>query len=287
MVERAVRTVKSLLTALCDTHLESWDQHLDLMCLAYNSTTHATTGAPPYFVWFGRPPPLPVPLVPLDLADSTLPQSAQAYRLTVVTELLRAYEAVRAHTASAVAHRQEQQLASGTMHSYTRGDLVWLHTPSMAAKSKSRKMHNPWQGPYLIMSMSTSAKQVTLLIPRPENARFQQVVSVARLRPYTSPLQQLWLNHGTGWKFPHSVYERRLNNGHEEFRVRWLALKPTADSWVDASSLPEHVKQSFWRNHRRPLPSSTPPSPLPPPLPPPTPTPSRQRLLQPRRTSPT
>ena len=288
VVERAVRTVKSVLTAMCDTqcHLDTWDQHLDILCLAYNSTTHATTGAAPFFIWFGRPPPLPAPLVPLDLADSSIPASAQAYRLSVVQELLQAYDLVRANTAATVARRHEQHAASSVLHMYSQGDLVWLHTPAMAAKAQSRKMCNPWQGPYLVMSMPSSAKQITLLTPRPDNARFQQTVSVARLRPYTTPLESLWFNHGTGWRFPYSVYQRRINDGKEEFHVRWLALKPTPDSWIDGTKLPEHVKQSFWRHHRSlpspPLPvPAAPPPPRPPSAPAVAPTPRRPALPRP------
>ena len=48
LVERQNRTLLILLRVFCSRRMRDWDQHLDEVLGAYNSTRHATTGLTPY-----------------------------------------------------------------------------------------------------------------------------------------------------------------------------------------------------------------------------------------------
>ena len=53
LVEWQNRTLLSLLRVLCPRRMRDWDQHLDEVIGAYNSTRHATTGFSPYMLTRG------------------------------------------------------------------------------------------------------------------------------------------------------------------------------------------------------------------------------------------
>ena len=94
MVERLVRTVKSLLTAQLDSVPGQWDDRISFVLFAYNNTLHSETGEIPYYLWFGRPPVALSSLLttPSDLPTST---STQDYRDHLWRNLATAFELVR------------------------------------------------------------------------------------------------------------------------------------------------------------------------------------------------
>ena len=47
LVERQNRTFLTLIRVFCSRRMRDWDQHLDEVLGAYNSTRHATTGFHP------------------------------------------------------------------------------------------------------------------------------------------------------------------------------------------------------------------------------------------------
>ena len=53
LVERQNRTLLTLLRVFCSRRMRDWDQCLDEVIGAYNSTRHATTGFSPYMLTRG------------------------------------------------------------------------------------------------------------------------------------------------------------------------------------------------------------------------------------------
>jgi len=71
-VERFNRTLIDMLRKLPSGQRQSWDEHLDRLVAAYNSTRNAVTGYSPFFLFFGRRPRLAVDLhFPKNPADKT------------------------------------------------------------------------------------------------------------------------------------------------------------------------------------------------------------------------
>ena len=60
LVERQNRTLLTLLRVFCSCRKRDWDQHLDEVMGAYNSTRHATTGFSPYMLTRGAEKAIPL-----------------------------------------------------------------------------------------------------------------------------------------------------------------------------------------------------------------------------------
>ena len=63
IVERFNRTLLGMLVTTVDSYPSSWEQNIRRVCLAYNSSVHASTGFSPFFLMFGRQVKLPVDLM--------------------------------------------------------------------------------------------------------------------------------------------------------------------------------------------------------------------------------
>ena len=53
LVERLNRTLLNMLALATADHQTSWEDHLQGLCLAYNTSVHPTTGYTPFFLMFG------------------------------------------------------------------------------------------------------------------------------------------------------------------------------------------------------------------------------------------
>ena len=62
-MERFNRTLLGMLATTVDSYPSSWEQNIHRVCLAYNSSVHASTGFSPFFLMFGRQVKLPVDLM--------------------------------------------------------------------------------------------------------------------------------------------------------------------------------------------------------------------------------
>ena len=58
--ERFNRTLLSMIGTLTKEKKKAWPKYLADLVLAYNSSTHESTGYSPYFMMFGRQPRLPI-----------------------------------------------------------------------------------------------------------------------------------------------------------------------------------------------------------------------------------
>ena len=59
-MERQNRILLTLLRVFCSRRMRDWDQHLDEVLGAYNSTRHATTGFSPYMLTRGTEKAIPL-----------------------------------------------------------------------------------------------------------------------------------------------------------------------------------------------------------------------------------
>ena len=63
MIERANRTIEDMLTSFVSENQNDWDEHINLLMLAYRSAQHESTGVSPYEMLFAKQPTLPIDLV--------------------------------------------------------------------------------------------------------------------------------------------------------------------------------------------------------------------------------
>ena len=155
IVERFNRTLLGMLATTVDSYPSSWEQNIRRVCLAYNSSVHASTGFSPFFLMFGRQVKLPV-----DLMYGTTQGKETAVMEYVKNLLLEAYALVRDRCETE--HKRQKSIYDRKVHGepYSECDLVWLYTPAVPS-GQSRKLHRPWKGPYKVVERLGDATYTT------------------------------------------------------------------------------------------------------------------------------
>ena len=146
LVERVNRVIKEQLARYIAHQQGDWDAHIPQLQLAYNSSTHSTTGLTPYMVMHGREARVPANI------KCPVPQHGNQSPLEYVADLHKrlkdAYHYVQEKSEVA---QQQQKLAYDKAErsvKYMPGDSVWLHDPVNAR----HKLEPNWTGPYSILT---------------------------------------------------------------------------------------------------------------------------------------
>ena len=63
LTERFNRTLKTMLSCFVNEHQNDWDEYLQYLAYAYNTSTHATTNHTPFEVVYGRKPKISLDLI--------------------------------------------------------------------------------------------------------------------------------------------------------------------------------------------------------------------------------
>jgi hypothetical protein len=124
--ERTIRSVVDTLCCCLDSTHEAWDEHLDAIELALNSSVSASTGLTPFEILYGENVRLPL----------TLPAATDA-----ATSFLSRRETARLRAADAIQEAQLRQAAQINQHrrpaNMTVGDLVWMNAKRGRCASSS------------------------------------------------------------------------------------------------------------------------------------------------------
>nr|CAH8829254.1 unnamed protein product [Trichobilharzia regenti] len=183
LVERTNRTIKHLLRAFLHNAPENtWDDVLPQCLLAYRSSVHSSTGFSPALLLFGHELRLPVeirtPLLPYEKIDCI------PYVRNLRHHLDTAYNLTRRHLQSSSQHQKSNYDRFAHGPTYSPGDYVWLHRPSVPAGS-CPKFYAPWKGPYEIVQHRPPTTYVLRNLRRPQenliSAHYNQ------LKPHCPP----------------------------------------------------------------------------------------------------
>ena len=141
LVERFNRTLLNMLATTINDHPASWEEHLQKVIMAYNTSVQATTGYSPFFLMFGREARLPVDLMYGSTPSSTTIVTEYAAQLSAT--LRDAYACARDN--SLTEHCRQKSYYDSQLFGapYEAGDLVWVHN-SATPKGTPRKLHCPW-----------------------------------------------------------------------------------------------------------------------------------------------
>ena len=190
-----------LRTAASENSFE-WEDHLRLLCTAYNSSVHPTTGYTPFYLMFGCNTRMPIDLMygscPTEVNQ---PSNANEFVAKLQDRLQKAYTRVR----DTMVHQLDRQkeLYDERIHGkpLKRDDLVWLHS-KVIPRGVGRKLHRPWTGPfrvvkrlsdsvYRLQNSSSSRHQLTVHFNRlklcPEGIQLPTVLKQKRQLPQTPP----------------------------------------------------------------------------------------------------
>ena len=154
-VERANRTVRSLLLTLTRQHRMEWDECLPAVMQAYNSTVHASTGYTPSLLMHSRceNPRLPVDLLLTPPTETLLERNASCYSEYIEEQRLRVqrvHSLVREHLGKAATMQSRMHEKGGLRpHRYTVGSEVWYYYPA----NVTSKLGSPWIGPLSVIGV--------------------------------------------------------------------------------------------------------------------------------------
>ena len=129
LIERFNRTLLDMLAKAVKERPFGWEDHLQRLCLAYNTSVNQTTGYSPFYLMFGRQVRMPIDLMygcP-DTHTVTVPQ----YVADLRASLRKAYENVMECMESKLDRQKEYYDQKVHGEPYNKGDLVWLHNPAV------------------------------------------------------------------------------------------------------------------------------------------------------------
>ena len=111
-----------MLATTTQDHPFDWEDQIHKVCMAYNTSVHASTGYTPFFLMFGRQARLPIDLMYATGSHSEVP--ANEYAATLKQGLEDAYQLVR--NKLAVSHERRKEHYDQKVHGkpYHEGDLV-------------------------------------------------------------------------------------------------------------------------------------------------------------------
>lgn len=143
-VERQNRTLQDMLSAFVSDHGDDWDEWVDPVVFAYNTSRQESIGYSPYEVIFGR-----VPRMPLEL-ELGVPLHNPAKHTEYTRSTRRIINDIREIARNNLVKAREGQAKQtterlGSWKPFSSGQAVWLKRP------KKWKFGPKWIGPYTIL----------------------------------------------------------------------------------------------------------------------------------------
>ena len=149
LVERQNRTLLTLLRVFCSRRMRDWDQHLDEVLGAYNSTRHATTGFSPNMLTRGTEKAIPLTYLYPEFATQSFP-THDAYVDHVLARQQKIHDLVRRNTHQAQLRQKLKYDRAIRAKAYAKGDLVWVFCRYVPQKG-SPKLMRAWRGPHRVV----------------------------------------------------------------------------------------------------------------------------------------
>ena len=180
LVERQNRTLLTLLRVFCSRRMRDWDQCLDEVIGAYNSTRHATTGFSPYMLTRGVEKAIPLTFLYPEFAAKSF-DTHEAYVDHVLARQQEIHDLVRRNTHQAQLRQKLKYDRAIRARAYQPGELVWVFCRYVSQKG-SPKLMRAWRGPHKVVQVFQEGRVYVL--------DTGQKVHFERLKPHHSgPLE--------------------------------------------------------------------------------------------------
>ena len=157
LVERQNRTLLTLLRVFCSRRMRDWDQCLDEVIGAYNSTRHATTGFSRYMLTRGVEKAIPLTFLYPEFAAKSF-DTHEAYVDHVLARQQEIHPLVRRNTHQAQLRQKLKYDRAIRARAYQPGELVWVFCRYVPQKG-SPKVMRAWRGPHKVVQVFQSTGQ--------------------------------------------------------------------------------------------------------------------------------
>ncbi|MEW8548046.1 MAG: RNase H-like domain-containing protein, partial [Candidatus Thiodiazotropha sp.] len=179
-VERLNRTLIEMLSKYVEQNHRTWDDHLPLVLLAYNSSVHESTSLSPAMMTYGRELDLPADLI-FGSPERTSGQDREPskYVQDLAESMEKVHELARKKLSKSNDIQKRRYDLKQYKHNYRVGDRVLLFTPAVK-QGNCRKLDSHWTGPYIITEvLSDVVFRIKL-----NNLSRDKIVHHNRLKPY-------------------------------------------------------------------------------------------------------
>jgi len=177
LAERQHQTYKDLLGILLNERQSDWDEYLDFLAFALNTTPQASVQETPFYLNHGRDPHQANELAPTAEADAAPDYSA--YRAQVTQRLHFARELAEKNNQNA----QERNLLRNNRRrkhvEFLTGEIVYYYEHS-TPKGLKPKLTAHWRGPYRIIAQTSPVNYKIALCNNPRRTLIVNVESLRR-----------------------------------------------------------------------------------------------------------
>ena len=148
LVERQNRTLLTLLRVYTSRRMLDWDEHIDGVLGAYNSTRHATTGFSPYMLQHGAEKSIPLSFIYPEFATREF-ESKEEFVEHLLARQQEIHELVRRNTHQAQIRQKQKFDRHLKAKAHAVGDAVWVFC-HIIPKGGTRKLLRAWRGPHKV-----------------------------------------------------------------------------------------------------------------------------------------
>ena len=148
LVERQNRTLLTLLRVYTSHRMLDWDEHIDGVLGAYNSTRHATTGFSPYMLQHGAEKSIPLSFIYPEFAAREF-ESKEEFVEHLLARQQEIHELVRRNTHQAQIRQKQKFDRHLKAKAHAVGDAVWVFC-HIIPKGGTRKLLRAWRGPHKV-----------------------------------------------------------------------------------------------------------------------------------------
>ena len=148
LVERQNRTLLTLLRVYTSRRMQDWDEHIDGIFGAYNSTRHATTGFSPYMLQHGAEKSIPLSFIYPEFAARGF-NSKEEFVEHLLARQQEIHELVRRNTHQAQLRQKLKFDRHLKAKAHAVGDAVWVFC-HIIPKGGTRKLIRAWRGPHKV-----------------------------------------------------------------------------------------------------------------------------------------
>ena len=151
LVERQNRTLLTLLRVYTSRRMLDWDEHIDGVLGAYNSTRHATTGFSPYMLQHGAEKSIPLSFIYPEFAAREF-ESKEEFVEHLLARQQEIHELVRRNTHQAQVRQKQKFDRHLKAKAHAVGDAVWVFC-HIIPKGGTRKLLRAWRGPHKVTNV--------------------------------------------------------------------------------------------------------------------------------------